>query len=120
MPKCKFCGHRNPDLAETCDECGATILDRDRKPTVDLGDDLPERILDFVTDAFRREQEIDHRADETMLPRLQGACEKAAEELQSAESTEIILPFIAADRRLLRSNSTVNSTASDSRMPRTP
>ncbi len=97
MLKCQFCSHRNPSAADVCEECGASILDRDRKPTVDLGDDTPERILNFVVDAFQREQGIDLRADATVLPRLEAACEKAATELQSAESTEINLPFIAAD-----------------------
>ncbi len=97
MSQCRFCGHRNPAGADACEECGAKFLDRDRRPAVELGDDFEQRLLGFVADAFRAEHGIDLRRDEMALPRLREACRKARQELESAESTDINLPFVATD-----------------------
>jgi molecular chaperone DnaK len=61
------------------------------------GDDFDQRIIDWVAEAFHREDGIDLRVDRQALQRLKEACEKAKIELSSVMQTEINLPFITAD-----------------------
>jgi molecular chaperone DnaK len=61
------------------------------------GDDLDQRVINWLADEFRREQGIDVREDRVALQRLKEAAEKAKIELSSAQTTEINLPFITAD-----------------------
>jgi molecular chaperone DnaK len=61
------------------------------------GDDWDQRILDWVSDEFRKEQGIDLRKDRQALQRLKEAAEKAKIELSTVLETEINLPFITAD-----------------------
>jgi len=61
------------------------------------GDDWDQRIVDWVSDEFRKEQGIDLRKDRQALQRLKEAAEKAKIELSSVLETEINLPFITAD-----------------------
>ncbi len=61
------------------------------------GDDLDQRVINWLADEFRREQGIDLRQDRMALQRLKEAAEKAKKELSSAMQTEINLPFITAD-----------------------
>jgi len=61
------------------------------------GEDFDQRIIDYLTDEFRKEQGIDLRSDNLALQRLKEAAEKAKIELSSAKETEINLPFITAD-----------------------
>ncbi len=61
------------------------------------GDDLDQRIINWLADEFRKEQGIDLRQDRMALQRLKEASEKAKKELSSAMQTEINLPFITAD-----------------------
>ena len=61
------------------------------------GEDFDQRIIDYLTDEFRKEQGIDLRSDKLALQRLKEAAEKAKIELSSAKETEINLPFITAD-----------------------
>ncbi|MBM3325172.1 MAG: molecular chaperone DnaK, partial [Calditrichaeota bacterium] len=60
------------------------------------GDDWDQRLIDYVADAFKREQGIDLRKDPMALQRLKEACEKAKVELSSATQTQLNLPFITA------------------------
>jgi len=61
------------------------------------GDDWDERIVNWVSDEFKRENGIDLRQDRQALQRLREASEKAKIELSSVMETEINLPYITAD-----------------------
>ena len=61
------------------------------------GDDFDQRIIDWMADAFQKENGIDLRKDKMAAQRLKEAAEKAKIELSSATSTNINLPFITAD-----------------------
>ena len=60
------------------------------------GDDFDQRIVDWMSEEFKKEQGIDLRDDRMALQRLREAAEKAKIELSSALQTEINLPFITA------------------------
>ena len=61
------------------------------------GDDFDQRIIDWMAEDFKRENNIDLRQDKMAAQRLKEAAEKAKIELSSATSTNINLPFITAD-----------------------
>src|SRR6267142_248772 len=61
------------------------------------GDDFDKRIVDWMTEEFKRDQGIDLSKDRQALQRLTEAAEKAKIELSSAIETEVNLPFITAD-----------------------
>jgi molecular chaperone DnaK len=61
------------------------------------GDDLDQRVMDWIAEEFKREQGIDLRRDRMALQRLKEAAERAKIELSSTVQTEINLPFITAD-----------------------
>jgi len=48
MSKCQFCGKKNPPEVETCVECGATFLDRDREEPPSRPHSLEEELLDLL------------------------------------------------------------------------
>ena len=62
------------------------------------GDDLDERVMNFLAEEFLKEHEIDLRKDLTALQRLKEAAEKAKCELSTVMETTISLPFIASDK----------------------
>jgi molecular chaperone DnaK len=61
------------------------------------GDDLDQRVIDWITTEFKKDQGIDLSKDLMALQRLKEASEKAKVELSSTQETEINLPFITAD-----------------------
>ena len=61
------------------------------------GDNLDQRIIDWINDEFRKEEGIDLGKDRMALQRLKEAAEKAKMELSTVMETEINLPFITAD-----------------------
>jgi len=61
------------------------------------GDNIDQRIIDWIVAEFKREQGIDLSRDRMALQRLKEGAEKAKCELSSAGETEINLPFITAD-----------------------
>ena len=61
------------------------------------GDDFDQRIIDWMADAFQKENGIDLRQDKMAAQRLKEAAEKAKIELSSAMQSNINLPFITAD-----------------------
>jgi molecular chaperone DnaK len=61
------------------------------------GDDWDQRIVDWITSEFRKEQGIDLSRDRQALQRLREAAEKAKIELSTMLETELNLPFITAD-----------------------
>ena len=61
------------------------------------GEDLDERIMNWMADQFLGDTGIDLRQDRLALQRLKEVAERAKCELSSASETNISLPFIAAD-----------------------
>lgn len=60
------------------------------------GDDWDQRIIDWMADKFKAENNIDLRDDKMALQRLKEAAEKAKMELSATTQTNINLPFITA------------------------
>ena len=58
------------------------------------GDDFDHVIIDWLTEEFLKDENIDLRKDPMALQRLKEAAEKAKIELSSSTSTEINLPYI--------------------------
>jgi len=61
------------------------------------GEDFDMRLVEYLSDEFKKEQGIDLKKDKLALQRLKEAAEKAKIELSSATQTEINLPYITAD-----------------------
>jgi len=61
------------------------------------GDNIDQRLIEWIVDEFRKDQGIDLSKDRTALQRLKEAAEKAKIELSSTMETEISLPFVTAD-----------------------
>ncbi|RME85305.1 MAG: molecular chaperone DnaK, partial [Zetaproteobacteria bacterium] len=61
------------------------------------GEDIDQRLIDYIADEFQKEHGIDLRKDPLALQRLKEAAEKAKIELSSRMETEVNLPFITAD-----------------------
>ncbi|MGB7624809.1 MAG: molecular chaperone DnaK [Terriglobia bacterium] len=61
------------------------------------GDNIDHRLIEWITEEFRRDQGIDLSKDRMALQRLKEAAEKAKCELSTVMETEINLPFITAD-----------------------
>lgn len=61
------------------------------------GEDLDERIMNWMADQFVNDAGIDLRKDRLALQRLKEVAERAKCELSSATEANINLPFIAAD-----------------------
>src|SRR5277367_408376 len=60
------------------------------------GDDIDQRIVDWLIDEFKKENNIDLSKDRMALQRLKEAAEKAKIELSQMMETDINLPFITA------------------------
>jgi molecular chaperone DnaK len=61
------------------------------------GDNIDQRIIDWLVEEFKKDQGIDLSKDMMVMQRLKEAAEKAKIELSSAMETDINLPFITAD-----------------------
>jgi len=63
------------------------------------GDNIDQRVVDWLIDEFRKDEGLDLRAkgNEMALQRLRDAAERAKIELSTTMETEINLPFITAD-----------------------
>src|SRR5467141_498858 len=62
------------------------------------GDDMDQKVMDWLIQEFRGETGIDVSRDKMVLQRLKEAAEKAKIELSSTMETEINLPFLTADQ----------------------
>jgi molecular chaperone DnaK len=62
------------------------------------GDNLDQRIIDWITSEFKKSDGIDLSRDRMALQRLKEAAEKAKMELSTVMETDINLPFITADQ----------------------
>ena len=61
------------------------------------GDNIDQRIIDWLLEEFRKDQGIDLGQDPMAMQRLKEAGEKAKIELSGVQETEINLPFVTAD-----------------------
>jgi molecular chaperone DnaK len=61
------------------------------------GDNIDQRIIDWIVSEFKKENGIDLSRDQMALQRLKEAAEKAKMELSTLLETEINLPFVTAD-----------------------
>ena len=61
------------------------------------GDNIDQRIMDWIISEFKKESGIDLSRDQMALQRLKEAAEKAKMELSTLLETDINLPFVTAD-----------------------
>jgi molecular chaperone DnaK len=61
------------------------------------GDDIDQRVIEWIVAEFKKEQGIDLSKDRMAIQRLKEAAEKAKIELSQLMETEINLPFVTAD-----------------------
>jgi molecular chaperone DnaK len=61
------------------------------------GDNIDQRLIDWIAEEFKKDQGIDLAKDKMALQRLKEAAEKAKIELSTTQETEINLPFVTAD-----------------------
>ncbi|UCE42799.1 MAG: molecular chaperone DnaK [Candidatus Aminicenantes bacterium] len=61
------------------------------------GDDIDQRVQDWLVKEFKKDAGIDLTQDKMALQRLKEAAEKAKMELSTTMETEINLPFVTAD-----------------------
>ncbi len=59
------------------------------------GDDFDQKIIDYLVEAFKKENGVDLSKDKMALQRLKDAAEKAKKDLSGVTTTEISLPFIS-------------------------
>jgi molecular chaperone DnaK len=60
------------------------------------GDDVDQKIIDWLAEEFIKDEDMDLRKDAMALQRLREAAEKAKIELSSSAQTEINLPYVTA------------------------
>ncbi len=61
------------------------------------GEDFDTRLIDYLTEEFKKDSGVDLHNDPLALQRLKEAAEKAKIELSSSQQTDINLPYITAD-----------------------
>ena len=59
------------------------------------GDDFDQKIIDFLVEEFKKDNQVDLSKDKMALQRLKDAAEKAKKDLSGVTTTEISLPFIS-------------------------
>ena len=59
------------------------------------GDDFDQRIVDYLTETFKKENGIDLTKDKMAMQRLKDAAEKAKKDLSGVTTTQISLPFLS-------------------------
>jgi molecular chaperone DnaK len=62
------------------------------------GDNLDQRVIEWIVAEFRKQEGLDLSKDRMALQRLKEAAEKAKMELSTVMETEVNLPFISADQ----------------------
>lgn len=60
------------------------------------GDDVDQKVIDWLAEEFKKDEGMDLREDPMALQRLREAAEKAKIELSSSSQTEINLPYVTA------------------------
>jgi len=61
------------------------------------GEDFDTRLIDYLSDEFKKDTTVDLHNDPLALQRLKEAAEKAKIELSSSQQTDVNLPYITAD-----------------------
>jgi len=61
------------------------------------GEDFDTRLIDYLSDEFKKDSGVDLHSDPLALQRLKEAAEKAKIELSSSQQTDVNLPYITAD-----------------------
>ncbi len=61
------------------------------------GDNIDQRLIEWIVEEFKKDQGIDLSKDKMALQRLREAAEKAKMELSSTQESDINLPFVTAD-----------------------
>ncbi len=61
------------------------------------GEDFDNRLIEYLSEEFKKESGIDVHSDPLALQRLKEAAEKAKIELSSTQQTDVNLPYITAD-----------------------
>ncbi len=61
------------------------------------GEDFDMRLIEYLAEAFKKEQGIDLAGDAVAMQRLKEGAEKAKIELSSGQQTDVNLPYITAD-----------------------
>ncbi len=61
------------------------------------GDDIDQRVIDYLIAEFKKDQGIDVSKDKMVVQRLKEAAEKAKIELSTVMETSVNLPFLTAD-----------------------
>jgi molecular chaperone DnaK len=61
------------------------------------GEDFDTRLIDYLSDEFKKDNGVDLHNDPLALQRLKEAAEKAKIELSTTQSTDVNLPYITAD-----------------------
>ena len=59
------------------------------------GDDFDNRLVDYILEQIKKEEDVDLRDDKMAMQRIKEAAEKAKKDLSGMTSTQISLPFIA-------------------------
>jgi len=62
------------------------------------GDDFDERVIKFLVEEFKKQENMDLRQDKMAMQRLKEAAEKAKKELSTVVTTNINLPFITMNQ----------------------
>lgn len=62
------------------------------------GEDFDIRLIDYLADEFKKENNMDLKGDPLAMQRLKEAAEKAKIELSSSQQTDVNLPYITADQ----------------------
>jgi len=62
------------------------------------GDDFDDRVIKFLADEFKKQENMDLRQDKMAMQRLKEAAEKAKKELSTVVTTNINLPFITMNQ----------------------
>ena len=61
------------------------------------GDDIDDKLIDYIAEEFKKTNGIDLKEDKTALQRLKEAAEKAKIELSSSSTAQINIPYVTAD-----------------------
>ena len=59
------------------------------------GDDFDKRIMDYLVEQFKKENNIDLSKDKMAMQRIKDAAEKAKKDLSGVTTTQISLPFLS-------------------------
>src|SRR3990172_5761191 len=62
------------------------------------GDDFDAKIIEFLSDEFKKESGVDITKDRSALQRLRDGAEKAKIELSTTSETEVSIPYLTADQ----------------------